>query len=207
MSDASTTRIEIPAREGRAVHVPAGAAVRVTDVEGTQVGDLFAFCAEDPIELLSAQHTRAALERLFPRVGEAFRTNRRRPILTMERDDSPGVHDMLIAACDPARYRGLGLTEWHASCEENVQRALAQFGIEQPAAPQPVNLFMNIPIDPEGGLGWEPARSRAGDSVTLRAEMDCVVAVSACPQDLVPINGGNPTPLLIEVLPAAGVRD
>jgi hypothetical protein len=203
MSDA-TTRIEVPAREGRAVRVPAGAAVRVTDVEGTQVADLFAFCAEDPVELLSAQHTRAALDRLFPRVGEAFWTNRRRPILTLERDDSPGVHDMLIAACDPARYRGLGVTEWHASCEENLQRAVAQFGIEQPAAPQSVNLFMNIPVDAEGGLGWEPARSGAGDSITLRAELDCIVAVSACPQDIIPINGGNPTGILLEVLGPAG---
>ncbi len=202
MSDAAEVRIDIPAREGRAVRVPAGAAVRVTDVEGTQVADLFAFCAGDPVELLSAQHTRAALDRLFPQVGEAFRTNRRRPILTIERDDSPGVHDMLIAACDPARYTGLGVTEWHASCEENLQRAVAEFGIEQPAAPQSVNLFMNIPVGPGGELGWEPARSRAGDSITLRAEMDCIVAVSACPQDIVPINGGNPTGILLEVLPA-----
>jgi uncharacterized protein YcgI (DUF1989 family) len=204
MSETVTTRIEVPAREGRAVRVPAGAAVRVTDVEGTQVADLFAFCAEDPVELLSAQHTRAALDRLFPRVGEAFATNRRRPILTVERDDSPGVHDMLIAACDPARYAGLGITDWHASCEENLQRAVAQFGIEQPAAPQSVNLFMNIPVGPGGELGWEPARSRAGDSITLRAEMDCIVAVSACPQDIIPINGGNPTAILLEVLAPAG---
>ena len=204
MSETVTTRIEVPAREGRAVRVPAGAAVRVTDVEGTQVADLFAFCAEDPVELLSAQHTRAALDRLFPRVGEAFATNRRRPILTVERDDSPGVHDMLIAACDPARYAGLGVTDWHASCEENLQRAVAQFGIEQPAAPQSVNLFMNIPVGPDGELGWEPARSRAGDSITLRAELDCIVAVSACPQDIVPINGGNPTAILLEVLAPAG---
>jgi uncharacterized protein YcgI (DUF1989 family) len=73
MSETVTTRIEVPAREGRAVRVPAGAAVRVTDVEGTQVADLFAFCAEDPVELLSAQHTRAALDRLFPRVGRPSR--------------------------------------------------------------------------------------------------------------------------------------
>lgn len=199
MSDPAS-RIEIPAREGRAVRVPAGAAVRVTDVEGTQVADLFAFCADDPVELLSAQHTRAALDRLFPRVGEAFRTNRRRPILTLERDDSPGVHDMLIAACDPARYQGLGVTGWHASCEENLQRAVAGFGIEQPAAPQSVNLFMNIPVAPDGGLGWEPARSRAGDSVTLRAELDCIVAVSACPQDIVVINNNEPGPIRLELL-------
>ncbi len=200
MSDALTTRVEVPARAGRAVRVAAGAAVRVTDVEGTQVADLFAFCAGDPAEHLSAQHTRAALDRLFPRVGDAFFTNRRRPILVLERDDSPGVHDMLIAACDPSRYAGLGADGWHASCEENLLSAMADAGVPGVVVAQPVNLFMNIPVASDGTLGWEPARSLAGDSVTLRAAVDCFVAVSACPQDMVAINGSDPTPLLLEVL-------
>lgn len=200
MSENVTATIDIPAREGRAVRVPSGAAVRVTDVDGTQVADVFAFGAEDPAEHLSAQHTRAVLSRLFPQVGEPFVTNRRRPILVFERDDSPGVHDMLMAACDPSRYAGLGVEGWHASCEENLRRAMAEVGVSGVAVPQPVNLFMNIPVAADGTLGWEPADSRAGDSVTLRAAMDCFVAVSACPQDIVPINGGDPTPMRLEVL-------
>jgi uncharacterized protein len=36
--------------------------------------------------------------------------------------------------------------------------------------------------------------SRPGDYVRLRAEMDCVIAFSACPQDMVPINGVACTP-------------
>jgi uncharacterized protein len=202
MSGTVAERILVPAREGRAVRVPRRAALRVTDVQGTQVADLFAFAADDPAEVLSARHTRAALGRLFPPVGEAFFTDRRRPMLTLERDDSPGVHDMLIAACDPRRYEQLGIETWHASCQENLQRALAGLGIEQPVAPQPVNLFMNVPVEADGRLGWQPARSKAGDAVTLRAEIECVVAVSACPQDIVPINGGDPTPILLEVLAA-----
>jgi hypothetical protein len=66
--------------------------------------------------------------------------------------------------------------------------------------PQPINLFMNIPVLGDGELGWEPAPTQAGDSVTQRAEMDCYVVVSACPQDIVPINGGNPTSIAIELL-------
>jgi uncharacterized protein YcgI (DUF1989 family) len=69
--------------------------------------------------------------------------------------------------------------------------------------PQPINLFMNIPVLDGGELGWEPAPTQAGDSVTLRAEMDCYVVVSACPQDIVPINGGNPTSIAIELLDEA----
>jgi uncharacterized protein len=197
----SAHTIVVPAREGRSAHVGAGTCFRVTDREGGQVGDLFAFSAEDPREYASAEHTRAHVSRLFPREGEEFVTNRRRPILILERDESPGVHDMLCAACDPERYAGLGVERWHASCEENLRTAMRELGHEDIEVPQPINLFMNIPVKRDGALGWEPAPTSPGDGVVLRAVRDCIVVLSACPQDLVPINGGNPTSLEIELLP------
>jgi uncharacterized protein YcgI (DUF1989 family) len=197
---ATTERIEVPAREGRAVHVPRGTAFRIVDVEGNQVVDLFAFNAEDVSEYHSAMHTRAAVSRLFPEVGEAFVTNRRRPIMTLERDDTPAVHDMLIAPCDPERYTGLGVDGWHASCQENLEIAMRGLGHDVVCHPASINLFMNIPVAGDDTLGWEPAPTAPGDSVTLRAEMDCIVVASACPQDIVPINDRNPTPIAIELL-------
>jgi uncharacterized protein YcgI (DUF1989 family) len=194
------TRIDVPAREGRGVRVAAGQRFRVIDVEGGQVADTFAFRADDVTEYHSAEHTRAYVSRLFPRLGEQFVTNHRRPILTLEEDASPGVHDMLCAACDPERYAGLGVQGWHASCQENLGGAMAELGFERVEVPQPINLFMNIPVREGGELGWEPAPTRAGDAVTLRAEIDCLVVVSACPQDIVPINNGDPTPIAIELL-------
>jgi len=172
--------------------------VRVIDVEGGQVGDLFAFAAADPGEHLSASHTRTSTSRLFPLIGEQFVTTRRRPILTLVADTSPGIHDMLIAACDPARYRTLGVAR-HASCADNLRNALAQMGLAVDVVPQPVNLFMNIPVRGDGELGWLSAVSRPGDAVTFEAATDCVVVVSACPMDLNAINGAHPTPLAIEV--------
>src|SRR6266511_680667 len=115
----------VPARQARAVQVPSGGRFRVVDVEGQQVVDLFAFVADDVSEYASAEHTRIWVNRLFPRPGEEFVTNRRRPILWFEQDNSPGVHDMLCAACDPIRYELLGAKE-HASCQENLQRAMAE---------------------------------------------------------------------------------
>jgi hypothetical protein len=193
-------RILVPAREGRAVPVPAGGRFRVVDVEGQQVGDLFAFSARDVGEYASAEHTRVGIARLFPRVGEAFLTNRRRPILTLLAEDSPGVNDMLMAACDPERYRLLGVTGWHASCEENLRRAMAGLGHPSVEVPQPINLFMDVPIGPDGALSFRAAGTRPGDSVTLRAEMDAIVVLSACPQDLNPVNGPGPTSLAIDLL-------
>ena len=192
-------RIMVPAREGRAVRVPAGGRFRVVDVEGGQVGDLFAFNADDVAEYASAEHTRAAHWRLFPRVGETFVTNRRRPLLLFEVDTSPGAHDMLIAACDPVRYAGLGVQGWHASCQENLQKAMAALGIGRIEIPQPINVFQNTPARPDGTIGFDLPLTRAGAYVQLRAEMDCYVALTACAQDLIPVS--HPTkPLALDLL-------
>ncbi|GAA3928783.1 urea carboxylase-associated family protein [Actinomadura viridis] len=192
-------RTVVPAGEGRAVRVRAGQRVRVVDVEGGQVGDLFAFAADDPREHLSAAHTRSVTSRLFPQVGESFVTDHRRPILALAGDTSPGSHDMLIAACDPARYEALG-APGHASCARNLELALAGLGLAVDVTPQPVNVFMRIPVEGSGRLRWLPAESRAGDAITFEAAMDCVVVVSACPQDMAGINGDTLTPLAIDVL-------
>lgn len=77
---------------------------------------------------------------------------------------------------------------------------MAASGIGDPGfTPQSVNLFMAIPVDAEGGLSWEPAVTKPGDSVTMRALMDCVVVVSACLQDVIPINNLDPTRVAIKV--------
>jgi hypothetical protein len=101
-------RVVVPAREGRAVRLCAGDRATVVDVSRGQVGDVFAFNANDPSEFLSASHTRGATSSLFPAIGQAFVTNRRRAILELVDDTSQGAHDMLIAACEPARYADLG---------------------------------------------------------------------------------------------------
>lgn len=194
------TFVPIPAREARAVNVPRDGRFKVIDMEGGQVVDLFAFALDDFGEYASAEHTRVAVDRLFPQVGEPFVTNRRRPILRMEVDQSPGVHDMLCAACDPARYRLLGVEGWHASCQENLQRVTTELGVERVEIPQPINLFMDVRVRPDGSFAWAPAPTRPGDHVVFRAELDCVVIASACPQDLNEINHRLPTSVGIEIL-------
>lgn len=192
-------RTVVPACAGRAVELRKGQHVRVVDLDGGQVGDVFAFAAGEAAEYLSASHTRTSVSRLFPRIGEDFVTNRRRPILRLMADTSPGIHDMLIAACDPERYRALGVAD-HASCTENLRSALAQLRLRTNSVPQPINVFMRIPVDQHGDLRWLAASSRAGDAITFAALMDCVFVISACPMDLNAINGQRPTPLAIDVL-------
>ena len=181
--------VTIPARRGKAARVRAGQHVRVVNTHGAQVVDTWAFSAADPPEWMAMEASRAWFLKLRAAVGDAFLTNRRRPILALVEDTSGGAHDTLMAACDQERYGLLGVTGHHDNCRDNLHAALAELGISVPATPSPLNLFMNIPWTPDGTLAWAEPISTPGSYVRMRAEIDLVVAFSACPQDILPING------------------
>ena len=189
-----TSQITIPARRGKAALLSRGQSVRVINTHGQQVVDTWAFRRDDLAEFMSMEHSRTSLERIIPVVGQSMVTNRRRPILTLVDDTSGGIHDTLLAACDRYRYELLGCDGYHDNCTDNLAAALAELGLRPPETPSPWNLFMNIPVAPDGSVSFLPPVCGPGDSVTLLAEMDCIVAFSACPQDVVPINGSECVP-------------
>ena len=189
MTSDRSTLTTIPARGGKAAFVQAGQNIAVINTHGQQVVDSWAFLAEDLSEFMSMEHTRAALRKLIPRPGDTLVTNHRQPILTMLEDSSPGIHDTLMAACDVWRYQGLGCKDYHDNCTDNLHAAMRELGLQAPETPSPLNLFMNIPWTTSGTISFEPPVSKPGDTVTFRAERDLVIAFSACPQDIIPING------------------
>lgn len=184
----------IPARKGVAAGVKRGQIVTVINTHGSQVVDTWAFCAVDVAEFMSMEHSRGAMLKLNPQCGDTLRSNKRRPMLTLIQDTSGGVHDTLIAACDPYRYEQLGHVGHHDNCTDNLAAALAALGLTRPETPSPLNLFMNIPVGENGSVSFEAPVSGPGSYVSMRAEMDLIIAFSACPQDLVPVNGADCVP-------------
>ena len=181
--------IAIPARSGKAIHVREGQLIRVINTYGEQVIDTWAFNGIDVTEFMSMEHSRVHFLRLRPEVGDTFVTNKRTPILTLLEDTSPGIHDTMLAACDESRYKLLGCAEYHHNCADNLSAGMNELGLKETETPSPLNLFMNIPWTDQGNLTLERPVSKPGDYVVFRAEMSSVVAFSACPQDLLPING------------------
>jgi uncharacterized protein YcgI (DUF1989 family) len=114
----------IPAGTGRAFRLFAGQIVKLMSPEGPQVADTWAFKQADMAEFLSTEHTRSCLDRLTPRIGDAFFSNRRNPMLTIVRDTTPGCHDLLLSACDIGRYTLLGHQGYHANCVDNFKSGL-----------------------------------------------------------------------------------
>lgn len=187
---------------GSAVAAKSGERIAVVDVEGRQVGDMWAVDAADHDRWLSPGHTRDRCERLFPAVGEDFRDQRGEPILRLLSDTSPGVHDMLFPACDPAMYAARELPG-HPNCRDNFLAAAATVRISLPVVPDPVNLFQNSGPQPDGRLVIRPAVSGPGDAVSFLALRDVIIIVTSCAVDYPPLNDGRCTALRVDVSPTA----
>ncbi|TAL82082.1 MAG: urea carboxylase-associated family protein [Candidimonas sp.] len=192
----------IRGRRGKALHLGKGQALKLINTHGHQVVDTWAFNPDDVREYLSLEHTRPIIGKIYAEKGDTLYTNKRRPILFMEEDTSNEKHDTLIAACDIYRYNLLGCKDYHDNCTDNLRAAMRQIGIDEVECPSPLNLWMCIPITPNGEVVWAQPSLKEGDYIVLRAAMDCIVAMSCCPQDMVDIHGkgAKPTDVSYETL-------
>jgi hypothetical protein len=192
----------VPAAGGAGLYLNRGDELRIIDLEGGQSGDLMAY-ARDGSERLSNGRTFDYGGKLHLSTGDSLWSDRSNRMLTIVADQV-GRHDFLYASCTVEMYRiQYEVDGYHANCTDNLAAALRELGIEPGHLPTAFNFFMNVDIAEGGRLVIRPPRSRAGDSIVLRAEMDVAVAVTSCPASL--CNGGAPPrPLAFEILPDGG---
>ncbi len=170
---------------GTAFQLTRGQRLRVIDPEGEQVADLIAFNGADRQEWLSSGRSIDYANTIYLTKGHVLYSNRSQPMLTIV-EDTVGRHDFLLTPCSPETFQIIyHHEEYHPSCFENLSRGLRPFGIAPDAIPTTLNLFMNVEVDTRTGvLSIGPPRSKAGDSVTLRAEMDLIVGLTACSAEM-----------------------
>jgi uncharacterized protein YcgI (DUF1989 family) len=187
----------VPAGRGAGIRMKRGEQLRVIDPEGGQTGDLVAF-SRDGRERLSNGRTFDYGGKIYVSTGDVLWSDRSSPMMTIVADEV-GRHDFLYSACSLEMYRiQYGLTGYHANCTDNLCSALRDLEMEPAPLPTPLNLFMNVEVVDGGRLVFAPSRSRAGDSIVLRAEMDLAIALSSCPAST--CNGGAPPrPLAFEI--------
>ena len=177
-----TNRLE--PQTGTAFELRAGQILRVTDLEGEQVADLTTFNLADKAEWLSSGRSIDYANRIYLTKGDLLYSNRSRPMFTILEDDV-GRHDFLLTPCSPETFQIIYKnTQYHPSCFENLATSLARFGIAPDSIPATLNIFMNVEIDEDGVLKILPPRSKAGDSMVLRAEMDLIVGLTACSAEM-----------------------
>ena len=201
----------IPPKAAAAWTVDAGQIIRITDIEGGQVGDLVLFARNDPRERNSISWTRTRNIRttstyepplgLAP--GNTIWSTGYRALATVVEDTSPvkGVHDLYGRMCNRGMYEMYGVTP-QDGCFELLQEVLTPHGVTPSEIPDPIGVFMNTQPDPETRVMriHQPV-TRPNDSISIRAEVDLLAAMSTCPMDvLAPTNSYHITPMKVEVL-------
>jgi hypothetical protein len=187
---------------GHALRLDRGDLLRVTDVDGQQVADLVAFNAARPDEHFSQGFTRANNDKAGVGIGDHLYSNLNTPMLTVV-EDTVGAHDMLFPPCSSFLYRHVFGVEGKTGCREHLTAVLEPFGIGFEQVTDPFNVFMNTGIDEDGRMAIYEPLSRSGDHLDLRAEIDLLVAVSACAADVNACNGGQCTRIGLSVRKAA----
>ena len=190
--------IRVPGGHAKEFEMQQEQFLSIIDLEGKQVSDFIAFNKSNHDEKLSPTHTRTSLLSLKFAIGDELRTNFRNPMFEVI-EDTVGVHDSLMAACDERRYLVDYGVEAHRSCVANFEEVLKPYGISRTQFADPFNIFQNSGIDSDGKIILEGSRSTPGDYILLQAKMEVIGAVSACPMDLNPIGGDKVSDIMIRI--------
>jgi len=192
--------LTIAAGHGRTFEVKAGQQLTIIDVKGQQAADFVAVVASNHSEKLSPTHTRRHLSSLFFKVGDTLYSTLGRPLLRVI-EDTVGVHDANVPACDDTRFVVDFNVTGHRNCLDNLHAGLALYGLSPFDIPEPFNLFQNGPVTSDCRMQVTDPISKAGDHITFDVLEDMVCAVSSCPQDIIPGNGLKVTEIAISILP------
>ena len=171
----------IPPRSGVAFILKKNQQLKITDLEGEQVADLLCFNLQDQKEYLSSGRTIDYAEKIYLSTGDPFYSNRSNVMFTIV-EDEVGRHDFLLTPCSAEMFGKIyGDDKPHQGCFGNLCHALEPYGILPDEIPTTFNVFMNVAVNGETGkIAVLPPVSKAGQSVTILAEMDLIVGLTAC---------------------------
>jgi len=190
--------LTVPAGHGKTFTVSKGQFITVIDAQGQQAADFVAVSADNLSEKLSPVHTRQHLRSLFFKPGDSLWSSENRPMLRIVAD-TIGIHDANVPACDRTRFSIDFGVEGHRNCVDNLLEGMKAHGVTYFSLPEPFNLFQNGPVTADGRMEVTDPNSKAGDCIVFEALCDLICAVSSCPQDIIPGNGLQVTPIDIQI--------
>lgn len=187
--------------QAQSYEVKKGEYIQILDVQGRECSDFQAFSMRALDKGLEREidptTTRALMGSLYPLPGifSKYWSSDQEPLVEVVRDTC-GRHDTFGLACTARYYEDLGYPG-HVNCSDNMNKDLAQYGIRPRGGWPAINFFFNTMLDDTNAIGMDDPWSRPGDYVLLQAQTDLVCISTACPCDVDPANGWNPTDIQV----------
>ncbi len=194
---------DINIQPGQAIsyEVKAGQFVQIVDIQGRECSDFQAFslrALDKGLERdIDPTTTRSLMGSLYPSPGifSKYWTLDHEPLIEIVQDTC-GRHDTFGLACTARYYEDLGYPG-HINCSDNMNEDLKNFGIRPRGGWPAINFFFNTMLDEVNAIGIDEPWSRPGDYVLLKALTDLICISTACPCDIDPANGWNPTDIQV----------
>ncbi len=181
--------------------VKKGDYIQIIDTSGRQCSDFLAFDKkklDKGIEnIIDPTATRTFMGSAYPMPGlfSKFFDANHDPVIEVVRD-TVGRHDTFNYACTAKYYEDMGYFG-HINCSTNFNNVLKNYDVKPRKGWIAINLFFNTAIDANNVASFDEPWSRPGDYVLFRALKDLTCASSACPCDVDPANGWNPTDIFV----------
>jgi urea carboxylase-associated protein 1 len=188
----------IPARGEWSGILRAGQVLRLIDLEGRQVIDFLCYNAANPAERYNAADTMKYAGTIYLGKGHGLYSDLGRKLMTVV-EDTVGRHDTIGGCCSAESNLVRYGVEGTPNCRDNFLTALGRFGLGRKDIVANLNVFMNVPVQPDGSMAIAEGWSKPGDFIDLRADMDVLAALSNCPQERNPCNAFRPTPVKLVV--------
>jgi len=197
--------IDVNIQPGKAHAYPVanGQYIQIMDVQGRECTDFQAFsriALDKGLERdINMTTTRSLTSCIYPVPGNhaKYWTTDQEPLFEIVQDTC-GRHDAYGLSCYPKYYDDAGYPG-HVNCSDNINLALAEWGIQPRTGWPSINYFFNTILDDTHVLSLDDPWSRPGDYVVLKALTDLVCVSTACPCDIDPTNAWNPTDIQVRV--------
>ncbi|MCX6613157.1 MAG: urea carboxylase-associated family protein [Acidobacteria bacterium] len=179
-----------------------GTALQITDIEGGANVPITFFNFELLVERYNMPDTLKGQHTAHLTKGHCIYSDMGRVLCSII-DDTVGWHDPIGAHSTDesvkAKYGEHSYQEfrndWYTSTRQNFLRELAKFNMDRRDLQAQINFFSKVQVDEEGRMKFIPGNSKAGDSVTLRSEMNTLLIIDTNPHPLDPSPVYKPKPV------------
>ncbi len=202
----------LPAASHWSLKVRRGIEMKITNIEGgANLGMLF-FNPESLLERYNAPDTLKCQHTFKLTQGHCLYSDMGRIFCSITHDTA-GWHDTLCgnstAKCVSEKWGARDYQKarnaWHQNGYDSFLTELTKYGLGPRDLAANLNWFSKVKSDAEGKLSLDESASKAGQSVTLRFEMDTLVVMHSCPHPLSQASTYPSKPVHIELSEASRI--